>query len=329
MLPMFLGLMLVAAPQPPAELPGTLVIVGGGGMPENVRAKFLEAAGGAKARIVVIPTASAAADDPKETGSFVESWKKLTPGPASVELLHTRDRTTADTEAFCKPLTEATAVWFSGGDQSKITAAYRGTKTAAAIDAVFQRGGVVGGTSAGAAIMSDPMIAGGKTTATLAPGLGYLPGFVTDQHFLARKREERLNHALTLEPGRVGLGIDEGTAAIVRGRTLKVLGESTVTVVLPAGGGRPAERLTLKSGATADLFQLRRAAANRAAMNSFPPKSVAKAEVAKGSLVIVGGGGAGPEIWKRFIELAGGPEARIVMIPTSAEDPSPETPVEV
>ena len=114
-------LALLLAP-PPAELPGSLVIVGGGKLPAAVRERFVALAGGDKARIVVVPTASRDADDPKEHDGYLKPWRDL--GPASVVLLHTRDRTTADDPAFVGPLLDATAVWFSGGDQSRLTAAY-------------------------------------------------------------------------------------------------------------------------------------------------------------------------------------------------------------
>ena len=109
----------------PSELPGPLVIVGGGKVPDDARKEFVKLAGRDNAKIVVIPTASASADDAKEADAFVKAWKDLE--PASVVVLHTRDKKTADSADFVKPLTDATGVWFGGGDQTKIMAAYRGT----------------------------------------------------------------------------------------------------------------------------------------------------------------------------------------------------------
>jgi cyanophycinase len=308
-----------AAPQGPpvAEVPGSLVIVGGGRMPDAVRQRFVELAGKADARIVVVPTASEYGDDPKEAASFLDPWKKL--GPKSVTLLHTRDRKAADDPAFAKPLADATGVWFSGGDQSRITAAYAGTLTEKELRKVLERGGTLGGTSAGAAVMSDVMITGGNPVASTGTGLGYLPGFVVDQHFVARNRKPRLVGVLDKHPGYVGLGIDEGTAVVVRGRRLDVLGDSTATVILSPGAGKPRSEQVLKSGERADLFQLRRAALNRAAKEPFPPAKPAAPVVEKGALVIVGGGGATAEIMDRFFALAGGKDALVVAIPTASE----------
>ena len=312
------------APGSPAELPGPLVIVGGGKMPKDARDAFVALAGKDKAKIVVIPTASTDADDEKKADTFLKPWQDLK--PASVVLLHTRDRKTADDPEFVKPLTEATGVWFGGGDQGRITAAYRGTLVETELKKLHARGGVIGGTSAGAAVMSDPMIAGGTDTAKLAPGLGFLPGFVVDQHFVARNRQKRLQGVIAAHPELVGLGIDEGTAVIARGRSLRVIGDSTVTVCMAKGAGRPEMAEAKKAGTLLDLFQLRRAAANRAAKEPFPPAKLRDPVVEKGSLVIVGGGGAGADIWKRFIELSGGPDALIVVVPTAMEDPlAPES----
>ncbi|MGL6072711.1 MAG: cyanophycinase [Fimbriiglobus sp.] len=305
------------APKEQVALPGSLVIVGGGGIPDSVRDEFFRLAGGAKAKIVVIPTASADADKLDQAASFLERWQKLK--PASVVLLHTRDKKTADTDAFIKPLAEATAVWFSGGDQSRIIEAYQGTKTEAAFRAVLARGGVLGGTSAGAAIMSDPMITGGTMKANLDQGFGFLPGVIVDQHFVARKREARLAGVLTEKPGYVGLGIDEATAIVVTGRTVKVVGDSTVTAMWSKSSIHEARVDVLKSGETLDLFQIRRAALARAAKEPFPPAKLARPEVPKGSLVIVGGGGLPKSIMNRFFDLAGGKDSLIVFVPTASE----------
>lgn len=312
-----------AEPPPidPAGAPGPLVIVGGGKIPDEVRKAFVDLAGKQKAKIVVVPTAGAAADDPKQADSFLDPWRALK--PASVELLHARDAKTANDPEFVKALTEATGVWFGGGDQARITAAYRGTLVEKELKKLHARGGVVGGTSAGAAVMSDLMITGGKDEATTAAGLGFLPGFVVDQHFVARNRAKRLEGVIAANPGYVGLGIDEGTALVVRGRQAAVVGASTVTVVAGKGAGREAVAEAYKPDALFDLVQLRRAAANRAAKEPFPPAEPPAPEVPKGTLVIVGGGGSTPEMWERFIKASGGPDALIVVVPTALEDPLP------
>jgi cyanophycinase len=245
-----------------AAEPGPLVIVGGGDMPKAIRERFIALAGGDTAKIVVIPTASEYADKPAEAEAFVAPWKKLTRG--TVTLVHTRDRKVADSEEFAKQFEGATGVWFGGGDQAKVTAAYLGTKTETAIKSVHARGGVLGGTSAGAALMSNPMITGGNPVATFDKGFGFLPGVITDQHFLKRNRQPRLIGILEKHPGMVGMGVDESTAAVVSGRQLEVIGESSVTLMLSAGAGKERWETALRAGDTADLDELRRDAVVRA-----------------------------------------------------------------
>jgi len=304
---------------PPDGVAGAVVLVGGGGMPDAVRDEFVKLAGGDKAKLVVIPTASASAD--KETDSFAEPWAKA--GLAKVTVLHTRDRKKADDAEFVKPLSEATAVWFSGGDQTKIAEAYLGTAFEKELAAVLKRGGVVGGTSAGAAIMSRVMIAGGNPVPTIATGFDGVPGAIVDQHFTQRMRQERLSAALAKHPDCFGIGVDEATALVIKGRSMKALGTNKVSLVLPAANGRAARTVELKSGEVADLTAWRRAARERSV--AFPPKEVAACEVASGSLVIVGGGGMPADVTKKFIDLAGGPDALIVVLPLASNDgpPSP------
>jgi cyanophycinase len=320
---------MAAPPYPPLPVPGSLVIVGGGKMPDSVRDEFIKLAGGAAtANIVVIPTASEKADDPKENEAFLKQWKDAK--VKSVSLLHTREAKIANSAEFIKPLATATGVWFSGGDQSKIIAAYRGTAVEKELTKLLERKGVIGGTSAGAAIMSDLMIAGGTDDAKLAAGFGFLPGFIVDQHFTQRKRQKRLEGAIAANPTYVGLGIDESTAVVVRdGRMLRFIGDNAVSVVLAKSPQRPAVDEAIKAGSTVDLFQLRRAAFFRAMKEQFPAAKAAEPLVKKGTLVIVGGGGAGSEIWKTFIEKAGGPEAKLVVVTSAMEDPVPINPVEV
>jgi cyanophycinase len=231
---------------------GSLVIVGGGGLPDAVRDRFLDLAGGKSARVVVIPTASDKADTPqllKTPGYFRAAG-------AEVTVLHTHSRAEADDPAFVKPLTEATGVWFTGGVQSRLIDTYHGTAVERELQKLLGRGGVIGGTSAGAAVMSQVMILGGQTTATVGTGFGFLRGVVVDQHFLTRHRLERLLGVLARHPQYPGLGIDEQTAIVVHGAALTVLGNSTVSVCLPTPAGQPPQVRVLKSGEKLDLAAL-------------------------------------------------------------------------
>jgi len=281
------------APAPPdlAELRGPLVLAGAGPLPDDARDAVFDLAGKEKAKIVVV---AGAADE-----AVLKAWREKK--PAAVVLLHARDRKAADDPAVAKLLADATAVWVAGGDPEVM----RDTVVEKEVRKLHARGGVVGGAT------GDPF--------------GFLTGFVVAPNDAAK----RLRIAVANRRGSVGLGIGPGSAVVARGRTLRVVGDGTVAIHVAAGGGRDAATQTATAGDLFDTFQLRRAALNRAAKEPFPPKSPAAPVVEKGSLVIVGGGGAGPEIWKTFIELAGGPDAPIVMIPTALEDPLPAVPGEV
>ncbi len=301
----------------PEGVAGTVVLAGGGGLPDDVRDAFIQLAGGDRGKLVVVPTASGKADD--DAASFAEPWGKA--GFSKVTVLHTRDRKKADDAEFVKPLTEATAVWFSSGDQTKLAAAYLGTAFEKELAAVLKRGGVIGGGSAGAAIQSRVMIASGNPEPTIATGFDAVPGAIVDQHFTQRKRQPRLLAALKKHRDRFGIGIDENTALVIAGRQMKVLGKNRVSLILPAANGRPDRIEELKAGDVADLTAWRRAARERSL--AFPPKELPACEVPSGSLLIVGGGGMPADVTKKFIDLAGGPEALIVVLPLASGDGLP------
>jgi cyanophycinase len=298
----------------PAGLPGTRILAGGGKMPDAVYERFLALAGGAdKARIVLIPTASGSADEAAERAKTLARWQQAHPG-YRFEVLHTRDRATADREDFTAPLRSATAVWLGGGVQQNLADAYLGTRVERELQALLARGGVVGGTSAGTAIQTKVMIASGRDAPVMATGFDFVPGAISDQHFLARKRLPRLQQALALHPGCFGLGIDEGTAVEIGGRTLTVHGASKAVLVLgatPTDAGRVVE---LAAGERADLVTWQRATRARfAALRAVEP--VAPPRVDRGALVLVGGGRIPSDVVARFAALAGGSKAKVVLVP--------------
>ena len=298
----------------PAGLPGTRILAGGGKMPDAVYERFLALAGGAEmARIVLIPTASGSADEAAERAKTLARWQQAHPG-YRFEVLHTRDRATADREEFTAPLRSATAVWLGGGVQQNLADAYLGTRVERELQALLARGGVVGGTSAGTAIQTKVMIASGKDAPVMATGFDFVPGAISDQHFLARKRLPRLQQALALHPGCFGLGIDEGTAVEIGGRTLTVHGASKAVLVLgatPTDAGRVVE---LAAGERADLVAWQRATRARfAALRAVEP--VAPPRVDRGALVLVGGGRIPSDVVARFAALAGGSKAKVVLVP--------------
>jgi cyanophycinase len=226
---------------------GSLVICGGGRTPNQVRDEFIRLAGGKKARIVLIPSAYPYRDMEHIRYRF-SSWREL--DVASFDILDTDSRRKADRAEFVRPLERATGVWIAGGMQSRLTYLYGGTRVETALRGVLERGGAIGGTSAGAACMSRVMILWGKSDATVGRGFGLLERAVVDQHFSQRRREPRLLGVLKDYPGTVGFGIDESTALVVRGNRLCVLGRSQVAVYLGPEAGRT---YTLKDGAEADL----------------------------------------------------------------------------
>jgi cyanophycinase len=210
-----------------------LLIHGGGSTPESIGQTFFELAGGENAKLVVIPTATSDRNVPTPE-ALKETWNKR--GYKNVEMLHTRDRKQANNDAFIEPLHQATAVWISGGAQSKLADAYSGTKTEAALVALAKKGIVIGGSSAGAAIQSKVMIQSGKEQPLIGQGFDLLPNAIVDQHFLKRSRLNRLIEAIRQHPDRRGFGIDEGTSLVLQGDSARVVGLSYVIVVRVVDG---------------------------------------------------------------------------------------------
>ncbi len=224
-----------ALPAPPTVGPphGTLVAAGGGPVRGEILERFVAHAGGASARIVVIPTAH-------DGDAFSDGWKGLAPfrkmGAAGVTVLHTRDRTVAESEAFVAPLKAATGVWISGGQQWRLVDAYLDTRTHRELEALLERGGVVGGTSAGASMLASFLVRGAKDDRGRVIAEGYLKGFgfmeavAVDQHLLTRYRQADLFQVLGRRPDILGIGLDEGAAIVVQGDRAEVIGESQVAV---------------------------------------------------------------------------------------------------
>jgi cyanophycinase len=218
--------------KPPATLGpvnGTLVIVGGGMIPEVIFERFFEGAGGHDAKIIVVPTAGSA-EEYDESFSGVGMFKRA--GATNVHLLHTRDRNVANSDEFVAVLSDATAVWFGGGRQWRTADAYLGTKTEAAFHDVLKRGGVIGGSSAGATIQGSYLVRGAPkgNHIMMSPGheqgFGFIRNCAIDQHLLVRKRENDMLRVIRKHPHLLGIGIDESTALVVRGNTAEVIGKS-------------------------------------------------------------------------------------------------------
>lgn len=233
---------------------GALIICGGGAIPGEVRRRFVAMAGGDGARLVLIPSGSDVADRPGSAEEYLGPWRSF---GGSWTWLHARSRADAEDPAFARPLAEATGVWIAGGSQERLMQLFGGTAVERQFKALLGRGGVVGGHSAGAAVMTGVMIAGGQGEAAEARGFGLLPGAVVDQHFLRRNRVGRLLGALRRHPDLVGFGIDESTALVVDSGRSEVLGDSYVLACLPAADGPDPRIEVLRRGDQADLASLR------------------------------------------------------------------------
>lgn len=234
---------------------GSLVMAGGGCVIAETRERFIELAGGPKAKIVVIPAMD---PPPGDEEKWLDPWRAC--GARSVELLNAKDRAMANDPAFCARLNEATGVWFSGGYQEILAERYVDTAAQKCLHDLLARNGVIGGCSAGAAIMSRVMIEEGEITPIEARGLDLISNAIVDQHFLRRNRLWRLQQMLETHPDLVGLGIDERTALIVEVRTwrMSVSGESYVVICVPPVGPHPSRIEILKSGDNITLPELRK-----------------------------------------------------------------------
>jgi cyanophycinase len=211
---------------------GHLVVVGGALKSNAIVETYVELAGGLDAHFVVIPTAGGRKTY-SETAGLAGRLKKM--GAKNVTVLHTNDRNTANSEAFCAPLYKADAVWFGGGRQWRLVDAYAGTLTEKLIKKVLERGGVVGGSSAGATIQGSFLVRGDTKNNQIMMGdhqigFGYLKKVAIDQHVLARNRQFDLYEVMAAQPDLLGLGIDEDTAIVVSANSFKVIGESYVLV---------------------------------------------------------------------------------------------------
>ncbi len=214
----------------PDKTGGTLMIAGGGELPERVQRQFVEMAGGAKAKLVIIPGVYV---EDSFVKLYFDEWNNC--GPASVHVLNASSSEEANKPEFAAPLDEATGVWLGGGQQTWLTSCYGGTLMERKIRAVLERDGIVGGTSAGAAVMSDVMITGGRKKPSIGTGFGFLPGVIIDQHFIKRNRFSRLRQVVEAHPSLVGIGIDESAALVVSlaDRRVRVVGDSYIVVCLP------------------------------------------------------------------------------------------------
>jgi cyanophycinase len=220
-----------------SETKRQLVIIGGAEDKDGdsqILREFVRRAGGTKARIVIM---TAATELPREAGeNYIRVFTRL--GAEEVRIVDTETREDASSSTALEAIAKSTGIFFTGGDQARITSILKDTELDAAIHKRFSEGIIVAGTSAGAAVMPDKMIVEGDSQTNprieiveMGPGLAFLPGVVIDQHFSERGRLGRLISALIQEPAVLGFGIDENTAMLVTDHQIEVIGQGSVTIL--------------------------------------------------------------------------------------------------
>ena len=220
-------------PKTPVVEKGSLYIVGGGGTPRGLMAQMIKEAGGVEnAKCVYIPCSESA--NVNEQQRTVTMWKRM--GVKHATFIHTKDRNKSNTdEEFLEPLKDATMLWFGGGRQWNFADSYYGTKAHKLMKDVLHRGGVIGGSSAGASIQGRFLARATPigNANILAPGyirggLGFLSGVAIDQHFSQRGRQKDMTQLVDKYPQMLGIGIDETTAIVVRKSRAEVVGAGKV-----------------------------------------------------------------------------------------------------
>lgn len=247
-------------PRTPFVENGTLVIVGGGGMPRGLMNDFIEYAGGKEnAKLVYVPCSEQ--DDVGANAGTVAMWNRM--GVEHATMIHTKDRNKANSdEEFLAPLKDATGIWFGGGRQWNFADSYYGTKAHKMMKDVLKRGGVIGGSSAGASIQARFLARATPigNTSILAPGyerggLGFISGVAIDQHFSQRRRQADMSQLVDKYPQMLGIGIDEATALIVQKSQGNVVGRGSVFFYdrnQPIVEGKP-DYISLPAGSVYDL----------------------------------------------------------------------------
>ena len=251
-----------ARPYPPKQVPvpevpkGSLVIVGGGGMPADISKRFVELGGGANGTFIVLPISN---PDPLPANSGEGMLKRH--GAKDIVVIKAREQKDLETPENLAALKRATAVWFGGGRQWRFVDAYEGTKIPELFRDVLRRGGVIGGSSAGATIQGDYLCRGapGGPENIICEGyeqaLGFLPGVAIDQHFTQRNRFKDMVLLMKTYPQFLGIGLDEATAIVVQGQVAEVMGTNQVHIYdrrKPVKAGKP-DHDSFKAGARYDL----------------------------------------------------------------------------
>lgn len=225
-----------------------ILIVDGGGTTTIVKDRFVSLAGGAGARIVVIPTGVSSLRFGEKNMILDPDWPRDRPewaayeadlkhwfGIENVTVIHTRDRQVANSENFIKPLRTATGVFLSAGNAGRHASAYLDTRTQRELEALLARGGVIFGTSAGAIIQGSYTVRGRPDKPLLMAagherGFAFLKNVAINPHLTQAKRDNELVNVVDAHPEILGIGIDEDAALIVRGNRFEVIGAGRVAI---------------------------------------------------------------------------------------------------
>lgn len=237
---------------------GYLIIVGGSMRDPIIFKRFIQLAGGPEAPIVVIPTAG-------RGENYDRYWRGLNvfreAGAKNLTVLHTRDRSEANSEEFVQPITKARGVFFTGGRQWRLADSYLNTRTHRELWALLDRGGVIAGSSAGATIQGSFLVRGDTKGNTVMigdhrEGLAFLRNVAIDQHLLKRNRHFDMIEVIEKYPELLGIGIDEDTAIVVHGDEFEVIGQGYIAIydskrIIPPNGRfyflAPGDRYNLKT----------------------------------------------------------------------------------
>lgn len=214
---------------------GSLIIVGGNLSDPKIYQKFLDLSGGADSPIVIIVTASE--DELLAKPDFYSNTKKPFEniGFKNITILHTRNPKVANTDSFITPIKQAKGLWFTGGRQWRLVDAYANTKALEEFFKLLDRGGVIGGSSAGATIQGSFLVRGDTKTNTILmgdhqEGFGFIKNIAIDQHLLALNRQFDIFEILEKHPNLLGIGLDENTAIVVTGNEFEVIGQHYVAI---------------------------------------------------------------------------------------------------
>jgi cyanophycinase len=237
---------------------GSLIIAGGAVSDQAIIERFIDLAGGPDAPIIIIPTAGGH----EEYDQFWLGKRQFQQaGATNITILHTKDQKVANTDSFVNTLKNARGVWFSGGRQWRLADAYLNTRVHEELWNLLNRGGVIGGSSAGATIQGSYLARGDTKTNTIMmgdhdQGLAFLKDVAIDQHLLKRNRHFDLIEIIEKYPHLLGIGIDENTAIVVQNDRFEVIGQSYVAIYdskskLDSGGKfyflAPGDRFNLKT----------------------------------------------------------------------------------